>query len=37
MHFKDKNMMSFHQYNDEYEGWSGPHTLKMYPTFDKSD
>jgi hypothetical protein len=37
LHFKEKNMMSFHRYNDEYEGWSGPYTLKMYPTFDKND
>ena len=35
--FKDKNMMSFHWYNDECEGWSGPQTLKMYPTFVKND
>lgn len=37
MHFKDKNRMSFYRYNDECEGWSGPYTLKMYPTFDNND
>ena len=37
LRFKDKNMMSFYRYNDECEGWSGPYTLKMYPTFDKND
>ena len=37
MHFKDKNTMSFHRYNNEYEGWSGPYTLKMYLTFDKNN
>jgi hypothetical protein len=29
--------MSFHRYNNKCEGWSGPHTLKIYPTFDKND
>lgn len=37
LRFKDKNRLSFHRYNDECEGWSGPYTLKMYPTFDKND
>ena len=37
MHFKDKNIMSFHRYNDECEGWFDPYTLKMYPTFDRNE
>ena len=37
MHFKEKNKMSFHRFNDQCQGWFALHTLKMYLTFDKND